>query len=275
MMKRSTQFFLRINLALLLVALFVNCKNDSTEFSAPIAKETIISGHEVVLQKVISEDSIFNVKGKPFIVNSLKCYWEYDVQIDVKNSNERNAIIKFQSLKNATDHRTIFETANEIDNSNAANLYHSIKDIQNYGAYNIECEDVNADGFCDYKIVIERAAAGANMTYDVFLFNPKNKQFELSRVFSGTNIEYDSEKNRIFSMWKMGARTYNFGYINLKKNKLDIESAENISQDQDTVFYTKTVKGKVISQKKMILKRTEEEGNEIHADDTHYLLERK
>ena len=114
----------------------------------------------------------------------------------------------------------------------------------------------------------ERAAAGANETTAAYLFNPKNKKFELSKIFSGTNVEYDSKKNRISTMWKMGGGMYSFGYKNLNKNKKTVDFFEEIYQNQDTIIYTKSIGMKIIKRKRMIMKSEETQ------EDYQYLLER-
>lgn len=220
-------------------------------------------------ENVPIKDSIFFVKGLPLEVNGISCYWEYKVKrVGDKIDDPLNIIILYQKLKTLPEQKILFETTNEVDNSNYFNFYRSLKGITENKTYNLDCVDINDDSYCDYKIVIERAAAGANETSEVYLFNPKNKKFELSKIFSGTNIEYDSEKNRISTMWKMGGGMYSFGYLNLKKDKKSVAFFEEIYQDQDTIIYTKSIGKKILKRKRMVLK-----GEESH-EDYQYLLER-
>ena len=215
------------------------------------------------------KDSIFIVKGLSLEVNGIPCYWEYKVnRIGIKKNEEFNIIILYQKLKTLPNHKILFETANEVDNSNYFSPYESLKAITESKTYNIECIDINDDSYCDLKIVIERAAAGANETTAAYLFNPKNKKFELSKIFSGTNVEYDSKKNRISTMWKMGGGMYSFGYKNLNKNKKTVDFFEEIYQNQDTIIYTKSIGMKIIKRKRMIMKSEETQ------EDYQYLLER-
>lgn len=219
-----------------------------------------------------TKDSIFIVKGLPLEVNGFSCFWEYKVKrVGVKKNDELNIIILYQKLKTLPNNRILFETANEVENSNYFNLYHSLDGIVKSKAYNLECEDINDDNYCDFTIVIERAAAGANVTSEAYLFNPKNKKFEHSEIFSGTNIEYDKEKNRIFTMWKMGGGKYAFGYRNLNRNKKEVDFFEEIYQNRDSIIYTKSIGKKILKRKTIILK---EWPNEVHVEDSQYLLER-
>lgn len=219
-----------------------------------------------------NKDSIFFVKGLSLEVNGISCYWEYKVKrIGIKKNDALNIIILYQKLKTLPNDRTLFETANEVENSNYFNLYHSLDGIVKSKAYNLECEDINDDSYCDFTIVIERAAAGANVTSEAYLFNPKNKKFEHSEIFSGTNIEYDKEKNRIFTMWKMGGGKYAFRYRNLNRDKKEIDFFEEIYQNRDSIIYTKSIGKKILKRKTIILK---EWPNEVHVEDSQYLLER-
>jgi hypothetical protein len=252
----------------------VSCKNSQKDkiSKKKIINDTIsikISKNENIKPNQIKKDSIFLVKALPLEVNSTNCYWEYQI----KESDQKMFILN-QKLKSVASNSILFETTNEVNNSNSTLKHDDIVYIETHQLYNLECEDINKDGYCDFKILIERAAAGANETYEVFLFNPRSKKFEYSKVFSGTNVEYDKEKNRISFMWKMGARSYSFGYANLKKNKRDIAFFEDIHQDQDTIVYTKSIGKKIIERKKVVLKKEEWQGDEVNPEDSQYLLER-
>lgn len=271
---------------ILIVLLLVCCKDsEKNNLTKTPAKDSVIvtqnpkkSTEDTVSSEkpnLTDKDTIFLVNGLPFDINGIKCYWEYKVKkVFIKKNDALNIIILYQKLKTIPEQKNLFETANEVENSNYFNLYHSLNGIVKSKAYNLECEDIDFDGYCDFKILIETVRAGANQTYEVYLFNPKNKKFEYSKVFSGTNIEYDKEKNRISYMWKMGARSYSFGYANLKKNKRDIAFFENIDQDQDTIIYTKSIGKKIIETKKVVLKKEDWQGDEVHQEDSQFLLER-
>lgn len=253
------------NIFRLLLLLVISCSAFAHKFDISLVKN----------YQETKKDTIFLVKGLPLKVNGINCYWEYKVKrMASKGNDTNNIIILYQKLKALPNHKILFETANEVDNSNTYNLYHSLNVLQNNKIYNLDCEDINKDGYCDYKILIERAAAGANETFESYLFNPKTRKFEHSKVFSGTNIEYDKLNNRISTMWKMGARSYGFGYINLKKNRRDIEFVEEIQQEQDTIIYTKSIHKKIIKRKRVILKKEEWQGEEVNSEDSKFLLER-
>jgi len=216
-----------------------------------------------------NKDSIFFVKGLSFEVNGIKCYWEFKInKVGQVDKYGNNILILNEILRIVSSDKILFETANEVENSNNLHNIKTIDYLKTHSTYDLECEDIDLDGYCDFKILIERAAAGANETYEVYLFNPKNKKFEHSEIFSGTNIEYDSEKNRISTMWKMGGGIYAYGYLNLKKNKKAVDFFEEIYQNQDTIRYTKSIGKKIIKRKRIIMKSFETQ------EDYQYLLER-
>jgi hypothetical protein len=255
---------------LLIIALSLSC-NLTVEQGIHLQTSTIkVNEIKIVKDSIkVEKDSIFIVKGLPLEVNGVTCYWEYKVKKG--SQTNKNVSIQKQTLKTCQNNKILFETSNfdEEDNSQF-----SLKSITNSKVLNVDCIDINDDGYCDFKILIERAAAGANETHEVFLFNPKLREFELSEVFSGTNVEYDKEKNRISFMLKMGARMYSFGYTNLNKNKRDIDFVENINQNQDTIVYTKSINKKIIKTKRVILQREDWQGDEVNFGDAEYLLER-
>ena len=119
-------------------------------------------------------------------------------------------------------------------------------------------KDVNSDGFTDIQFVTERAGAGANIAYATYLFNKTDKMFEYSDVFSDYNIEYDSIKNRTSSFMKSGFGNYYYQFKNLNENRKDVEFVENVHHAADTIFYTKMVNEKIISEKKIVLKEYED-----------------
>lgn len=259
----------------LTIIFFVSCKNPQKN---KISEEEITI--DTISQKVsknvktnlIKKDTIFLVNSLVLKINDVDCYWEYEIK--KSEQNDINMFVLNQKLKSVNSNSILFETKNEANNSNLNLSDEDLVYIRTHQLYNLECEDINLDGFCDFKILTERAAAGSNETTEAYLFNPKNKKFELSKIFSGTNLQYDKKKNRISTMWKMSVREYSFGYINLKSNKKDVDFFEEIYQNQDTILYTKSIGKKVIKRKKIILKREEWQGSEVNAEDSQHLLER-
>jgi hypothetical protein len=253
---------------------FVSCKNSQENkiVENKVIVDTVTKDNpknENINPIQIKNDSIFLVKALPFEVNGIKCYWEFKVnKVGQGDKYGNNILILYEILRIVSSDKILFETANEIENSNNLHSIKTIDYLKTHSTYDLECEDIDLDGYCDFKILIERAAAGANETYEVYLFNPKNKKFEHSEIFSGTNIEYDSEKNRISTMWKMGGGIYAYGYLNLKKNKKAVDFFEEIYQNQYTIRYTKSIGKKIIKRKRIIMKSFETQ------EDYQYLLER-
>lgn len=190
-----------------------------------------------------AEDTI-HIKGPDFEINGLSAYWAYTVRR--KNRPEDpayNLQLVSMQLKSVTKDVPLLNPAVSFD---LINDYHSAKELQQYPQALLECKDINKDAWCDYEVLFERAAAGANTTTDAFLFNPEKKRFEHSKLFSGTNVEYDSIKNIIKTSWKMGYGDYTYTYTYLKANRKEIRYIIEEDYDGNKVTVTKIVKGKVV-----------------------------
>ncbi len=176
-------------------------------------------------------------KSEPFIINTIKCYWEY---VYTANDSIRKTDFKIigQNLINFKTRKKILDL--DFSKFNEPN-------------HNWDKLDVNKDGSLDFKFMVEHAGAGANIAYATYLFNTKNKQFEYSEIFSDYNVEYDSEKNRISSFMKSGVGNYYYRFKNLKDNRKDVEFIETIHHSVDTIYYTKLINEKLVKEKKIVL----------------------
>jgi len=211
-------------------------------------------------------DSIYTIQGSKFSINNLKCYWQYDVSTHPNPENPGfNIQIHHQNLVRVLTGEILFSTDNAVDNSNYYNLYHRSKSLKTAEEYNLISSDINNDSYCDYQVVTERAAAGANTSYATFLYDPKIKRFKYSELFSGANVVYESDKNRISTFLKGSVLEYFFEYINLKEASDEIEFSEQIHQLGDSITYKKLVNNQVVKLKKTV---TDASGN------FHHLLER-
>ncbi|MBL7916232.1 MAG: hypothetical protein JNL49_14470 [Bacteroidia bacterium] len=200
-------------------------------------------------QKALQVQDTLIVKSKAFEVNKLQCYWEYTAQRLIRPSDqEHNLRIIQMQLKEAGKDRLLFAPENSPDLSSS---FYGLTDLENNGDYVISCEDKNADSWCDYEILFERAAAGANTSTNVFLFDPKSGKFEYSQLFSGTNMEYDKDKNMIKTFWKMSVDDYVMTYTYLKADKKQIDYIIEEQYEADSVTVVKKRDGKIISRRKM------------------------
>lgn len=216
------------------------------------------------------KDKTFKLWSEPFTINGMNCVWEYKVkytnETDEKSTNifvnllEQKLInFKTKELLLNLDLDDFFFIFSPVDISilDNNNFEHSTTgNFITYPApysYNNDNLDINKDGFYDFQFLTEIAGAGTNTYYKVYLFNPKNNQFDYSEVFSDYNIEYDSNKNRTSSFMKSGAGNYYYQFKNLKKNKKDVEFVENVHHYSDTIFYEKLINDKVVLEKKIIL----------------------
>lgn len=222
----------------------------------------------------IFKDSLFYLKSKTFTTNKLKCQWEYGVNYTNsinENSSKILVDLKSQKLINVTSKEVILNLdlnkfyfiyspidITILSNNNFKNT--SVGDFVTYTApygYGESRGDINQDGFFDYTFMTEHAAAGTNIAQTTYLFNNKNKKFEYSDLFSGYNIEYDKEKNRISSFAKNGYGNYYYSYYNLKQNKIGLDFIEKVHHYIDTIYYKKLVKEKIVEEKKIVLGENE------------------
>lgn len=192
---------------------------DTTNYS----KRLIYENNELINELKISIS-------EPFILNNIKCYWECTFENNELSSQKLIAIKTKQVLL-------------DLDLSKFISLH----------PHYWEKFDVNKDGKTDIQFTTEIAGAGANTGFASYIFNPTNKIFEYSEVFSGYNINYDSEKNRISTFGKSSVNDYYYSIKNLKGNKTEIEFIERVRHYEDTIYYKKIVNDKIIKEKKIIL----------------------
>jgi hypothetical protein len=192
------------------------------------------------------EDTII-LKGPYFDINGIQAYWAYTVKRRNRPENPAyNLQLIAMQLKSVAQDIVLFNPAVSFD---LMNDYYSTKELQHYPQALLECKDINKDAWCDYEVLFERAAAGANTTTDAFLFNPEKKTFAHSKLFSGTNVEYDSVKNMIKTFWKMGYGDYTYTYTYLKTNRKEISYIMEEDYEGNKVTVTKIVKGKIVKKK--------------------------
>jgi hypothetical protein len=218
-----------------------------TSATGTLKQETVrISEWEVNNDSII--DSL-TVNGLPFTINGLRCYWNYSVNILARKVNPQyNVRVITQDLVLQSNDSILLKVITSPDNYS---IYYRLADLEGYPSYNIDCKDINKDSWCDYEILQERAAAGANTTTLSYLFNPSTNRFEYSELFSGTNVEYDSTENMIKTFFKMGVSNYVYTQSFLKPNKREVAYVIEEHHDGDSTTITKMIKGKVVSKRKV------------------------
>ncbi len=200
---------------------------------------------------------VFKTWGSPFTINGIQCKWEYEVMYtDEANENSKDLLVNLISQKiiNIKTRKPILDldlsTFAYNPPKNIIDLEYNNKYLQS--AYD-EIKDINSDGHNDIQFLTEIAAAGANTGYASYLYNPTKKIFEYSEIFSGYNIEYNSEKNRISTFGKSGVDDYYYSFINLKENRKDVAFIERLHHYFDTIFYKKIINQKIVEEKKVVL----------------------
>ncbi|WP_179354736.1 XAC2610-related protein [Winogradskyella vidalii] len=210
---------------------------DTLQFS----KQTFYRDNKILWSNLKAYSKPFNFQGKEYV-------WEYFIP----NYDKSKGISYSQNLLENSSKKVILngQTGGENYTETINNLY----EINNLNA---ETKDINLDEFKDISFYNSVKSGTAGEFTDVYLFNSKEDIFEYSEIFSGYNVEYESDKNRISSMAKSGAKEYYFRYINLKENKKDIDFTETIHHYFDTIFYKKSINEKIINERKIVLKEFE------------------
>jgi hypothetical protein len=256
----------KLSFILLLMVIVAGCHSPIATEEAANRSDSITSSDVVLIDSAASgmnasemhqksqredpqvQDTLI-VKSKVFEVNKQQCYWEYTAERLIRATDQEHdlRIIQMQ-LKKADNQQQLFAPENSPD---FASSFYKLKELEDHPDLLLQCKDINADQRCDYEILFERAAAGANTTTTAFLYNPTNGKFEYSELFSGTNVEYDPEKNMIKTFWKMSVDDYTMTYTYLKSNKRAVDYVIEEQYEADSVTVVKKRHGKIISRRKM------------------------
>jgi hypothetical protein len=177
-------------------------------------------------------------RSEPFTINNIKCYWEYAYKA---NDSIRKTDFKLFGQK-LRDFKTR-EILLDLDLSKFIDFF----------PYYWDKVDVNKDGNTDIQFTTEIAGVGANTGFASYIFDSTKKIFEYSDIFSGYNVDYDSEKNRISTFGKSAVNDYYFTIKNLKNNRREIDFIERVRHYEDTIFYEKIINGKIVEENKVVL----------------------
>lgn len=220
------------------------------------------------------KDSIFKVWSLPFEMNNLSCQWGYQVkytsdthendttiQVDLLSQKLLDFRSKKPLLQLDLDHFLfVFSPAdiaildqNDFKHTSTSGAF-SYPVPYSYTNQNI---DVNQNGYDDFRFLTEIGAAGANTSYATYLYDPNTHVFRYSPIFSGYNIEYDADKNRISSFTKAGYQDLHYTFTNLKPNRIDVEFVEKVRHFGDTVYYEMLIENELIEQEKLYLLNNE------------------
>lgn len=225
-------------------SVLVNCKNSKKPSSVArhILADTVINKTE---KSKVSFDKIDTLPeiSKAFIVNGIKCYWEYSFFIG-KEDEIGGSVLK---LKNYQTKKTML-----VDHDVRERDYFS--GIKKYGLDgNFSFSDINFDGFKDFSIYNKEGSGTGGDLYNVYLFNRNKNIFEYSKALSGGNPEVDYKNKTLTTFWKMGtgwnsSQVYHFGK-NGRIKFTEIITEEVFSKDTTQILittYEKINNGKVI-----------------------------
>lgn len=220
-----------------------------------------------------------NSYSKPFTINQINCKWLYKTVYSNSNNQKGESFYQtliYQSLVTIDNSEIILKLDlnqflfdfNPIDLPSLKDyeVHKSIKTPRPPYDYGNMHTDVNADGFEDFKFLVVMGDPENNSIYSTYLFNPETNTFEYSVIFSGSNITYNPEKNRIATFATLDANNNNYKYLNLTNDHKTVESEEQLLVNHHTITYKKLINHKVVTEKNYTVKEL---------DSLEHFLERK
>lgn len=204
-------------------------------------------------------------EGKEFVVNSSRFgmngksyYWRYHVRYHEGTTDSSEIIwvdLLGQDLIDPEKHKTVMEpdlsrmflNYNPINVNLLSDQYrfdeiHTSQDPDYQISFNsFMNEDVNADGYTDFSFITEISAAGANTSYDIYLYDPEEDIYDFAPHFSGYNAEYDPAFHRVSTFMKAGGGEYYYTFKNLNPNTGALEFEERVHTRAGTLYYKKWI----------------------------------
>lgn len=235
-------------LALVLIVLFINCKNAVTKPVPTTSPKKVISTDTVAVgtNHEIKWDTVKHLS-KPFEVNKILLYWEKSYVMADGGISEI-----YTRLKNYKTKQLLIEVPldfeDHIDNSD--NFYNKLKE-QSF-------EDYNFDGFDDIYVYLRGSMAMTSMS-TIYIFNSKTKTFSYSEELSDTSIDSIDTVGKKLTTSSFGrdfqvTKTHYFNkFGNVKYTKVIEEYSKYVDSIEFPVqykIYQKIVNGKVVETKR-------------------------
>ncbi len=240
---RTAEIYLREMKTILLILMtltLASCKRPN-----PVSKKLSVSDSVINVTKIpetddqnidVANDTV-RLVGNPTKINGIKCYWKLT---KVLNNREEIGESTMELFDSNTQRRLLadkdfypnFITINDLNSKNAENL-----------------KDANFDGKVDYVIYNRTGSGQGGTVYNVYLFNPNKKAYEISEI-SGGELEIDSVKKTVTTYWHAGIgwrqqTIHQFGNRG-KLKYTEVFTTELIEEDSIKETYKKLINGKVV-----------------------------
>lgn len=238
--------------------LFLSCQNSKKNI---VSEENIVDKENVITDTLIQkvpeyekvqinyekQDTLSKVS-KPFLINDIKCYWKLTFVV-YEGDKYGNGILE---LKNENTHKTVL-ICSDIFSFDDSYYTHSFNNID-FESLNMDyVEDLNFDGYKDFKFFDKTASGSAGMYYRAYIFNRKKNAFEFIEDVSGYELTVN-EKDRTLSTWVKNGAGWNLQEIhyfgkNGKMRYTEIIENEVILIDSKSLLkttYKKVVDGKTV-----------------------------
>lgn len=140
------------------------------------------------------EFSSFIKSSNPFEVNSMECYWEFEL-IVFEDEPGGTGIVKL------LDYSTK-EILLEDEDYYGPEVFENLSEEEfDFGG---QFRDVNFDGFDDFTIHNRIGSGSGGSVSNVYLFDKENKAFKFSEELTGGELEVNEEEKTLSTHWKTG-----------------------------------------------------------------------
>lgn len=183
-------------LYLLIILSFSNC-NNRRESLLKLEKKSDSNNKTLIFNKkenlIIEKDTLVK-KSKNFVINGLKCYWEFTLIIS-KGEKGGSSLV---NLKNIKTNKIM------LSNSDYCSLEHYNNIQKNNFEFNGEFKDINFDSLQDFFVYSRQDSGSGGAFYNTYLFNKATNTFALSEKLSGGELNINIKDKTVSYYWKMG-----------------------------------------------------------------------
>src|SRR4051812_35675404 len=140
-----------------------------------------------------NSDTLVKVS-EPFVINDIKCYWEFTLIINAKANAGEGTVC----LKNSKTNKVLLSNSDYYDRD----LFNSLDKNNFY--FNGEFKDANFDCTKDFIVSSRTASGSGGNFFNVYLYNKQQYDFEYSDEISGAELEINAKEKTVSTYWKTG-----------------------------------------------------------------------
>jgi len=189
------------------------------------------------------------LKGRPFNLNGRVVSWQYHLEYSYVHDGSLSTHVNFaKELLDTVSKQIILKDMADVVRTSSIDFAETDEKF----TY------IEFDGIRDYRSRSNTSSGSAGEFSNVFLYNPKKREFEFSEMLSGYNFTVDEKNRTITTIAKSGYGQYFVGVLHFgKRSELlysEAYTSKSRSSDNKMVLtYAKSKNGKVISEKTKVL----------------------